>query len=172
MKITPLDVRQKSFSTSFRGFAPQEVSHFMERLADELEEIVKENIDLKEELHRTSVRLAQLQDKERALQDTMVSAQKMSEDMKTLAKKEADILIAEAERQAEKVVEGANRRLLEVMGDIRELKRQRIQFESQLHSLIETHQKLLQTFSTPLSGNEGLEEKLSVLPRKRLGNEP
>ncbi|MFL5321743.1 MAG: DivIVA domain-containing protein [Myxococcaceae bacterium] len=148
MKITPLDIRQKRFETSFRGFTAREVEAFLELVAGEFEEVVKENIALKEELRRTQAKLEIHAERERTLQETMVTAQRISEDIKDAAKKEAEIRIAEAAHQAEKIVQNAHQKLVQVVEDINELKRQRLQFESQVRSVIDSHMKLIETFSS------------------------
>lgn len=109
---------------------------------------MRENIALKEELKRTLVRLEQHLERERTLQETMVTAQRISDDVKAQAKKEAEVRIAEAELQAEKIVAGANNRLIEMVRELNELKRQKVQFEAQLEAIIDSHQKLLETFRT------------------------
>ena len=170
MKMTPLDIRQKRFESNFRGFSSKEVEGFLERIASEFEELVKENISLKDELKRTLLRLDQHQEKERTLQETMVTAQKISEELQTMAKKEAEILMADAERQAEKLVDLAHQRRLEIISEIQELKRQRAQFESQLRSVLDGHQRLLETFSdTQETG--AMEDKLSFFARRKSGTD-
>jgi cell division initiation protein len=146
MKITPLDIRQKRFETGMRGFDRTEVELFLELVAVEFEEVVKENISVKQELQRASMRIDEYQERERALQETMVTAQRISEDVRAQAKKEAEIIVAEAEHQAEKIVHTAHQKLVQVVEDINELKRQRIQFESQVRGVIDGHLKLLEHF--------------------------
>lgn len=148
MKMTPLDIRQKRFEAQMRGYSKKEVEAFLELTAGEFEEVVRENISLKEELKRVQARLEQHLEREKALQETMVTAQRISEDVKAQAKKEAEVLIAEAELQADKIVAGANNRLVELVKELTELKRQKVQFESHLESLIESHRKLLDTWKT------------------------
>ncbi|MBI3185102.1 MAG: DivIVA domain-containing protein [Myxococcales bacterium] len=175
MKITPLDIRQKRFATSLRGFERREVEAFLELVAAEFEEVVKENIGLKEELKRTNARLEQHVEKERTLQETMVTAQRISEDMRAAAKKEAEIVIAGAEQQAEKIVQNAHTRMVQLIEDINELKRQRVQFESQVRSVIDAHAKLLETFreSTSMDLERGrVEENVSFLTQRKVLSEP
>jgi cell division initiation protein len=148
MKMTPLDIRQKRFEREMRGYSKREVEGFLELTAAEFEEVVKENISLKEELKRVNVRLEHHVDREKTLQETMVTAQRISEDVKATARKEAEVIVAEASLQAEKIVAGANHKLTELVADINELKRQRVQFESQLNSIIDSHRKLLETFKS------------------------
>jgi cell division initiation protein len=151
MKMTPLDIRQKRFETSFRGYAPREVEAFLEMTATLFEDVARENIALKGELEMTLSRLNQHLEREKALQETMISAQKISEEVKAQAKKEAEIIVAEAELQGEKIVAGAQNRIVELVRDISELRRQRAQFEAQVESVIESHRKLLDTFKGPLT---------------------
>lgn len=156
MKLTPLDVRQKRFETSLRGYTKGQVEAFLELVAGELEEVVKENIALKEEQKRLAQRIDQYQERERTLQETMVTAQRIAEDMKVAAKKEGEIVLAEAEQQAEKIVQNAHQKLVQVVADINELKRQRIQFESQVRVSIEAHSRLLETFSSAWQQDENV----------------
>jgi cell division initiation protein len=169
MKITPLDIRQKRFETSFRGFTRREVEAFLELMAAEFEEVVKENIQLKEEGKRNQLRLEQYQERERTLQETMVTAQRISEDLKEAAKKEAEIVLADAENQAEKIVQNAHLKLVQVVDDINELKRQRVQFESQVRSVLMAHQKLLETFSSSNQPEqaERIDDNVAFLAQKK-----
>ncbi len=167
MKITPLDIRQKRFEAAFRGFSRREVEAFLELVAGEFEEVVKENISLKEELKRTQARLEQHLEREHTLQETMVTAQRISEDLKEVAKKEAEIVIADAEHQAEKIVQNAHMKLIQVVEDINELKRQRVQFESQVRSVIDAHAKLLETFRTSDLERERVDDNVSFFTQKK-----
>ncbi len=168
MKITPLDIRQKRFENALRGYSHREVEAFLELMAAEFEEVVKENIAFKEELKRVQARLDTHQERERTLQETMVTAQRISEDMKAAAKKEAEIVLADAEQQAEKIVQSAHTRLVQVVEDINELKRQRVQFESQVRSVIESHMKLLETFSSAGGDSERAEDNIAFLTQKKV----
>jgi len=165
MKITPLDIRQKRFASAFRGFMQREVEAFLELVAGEFEEVVKENISLKEEMKRLQLKLELHTERERTLQETMVTAQRISEDVKSAAKKEAEIILADAEHQAEKIVQGGHNRMVKLVEEINELRRQRVQFESQVRSVIDAHQKLLETFSS--TGYEREEKNLSLLAQKK-----
>jgi cell division initiation protein len=166
MKITALDIRQKQFRTRLRGYDPREVEAFLELLASEFEEVVKENIAHKEELRRKQQRIDEYREREKTLQETMVTAQRISEDVKAAAKKEAELIIGDSELQAEKIVADAHRRLVQIVDDINELKRQRVQFESHLKGLIDGHLKLLETFrSAPASVK--IEENVTFLAAKK-----
>ena len=171
MKLTPLDIRQKRFEASFRGCSRSEVEGFLELIAGEFEEVVKENLSLKEELKRTQLRLEVHLERERTLQETMVTAQRISEDLQSAAKKESEIIVGEAELQAEKIVYAAHQKLVQVVEDINELKRQRIQFESQVRAVIDAHGKLLDAFKGPSFADrewERVQDNVSFLAQKKV----
>jgi cell division initiation protein len=162
MNITPLDITQKQFRRVFRGLDPEEVEAFLALVALEFEGLVKDVLALREDNHRKAEDIAEFRSRERALQETLVAAQKASEEIRDSARKEAEITISDAELQAEKIVQGAHSRFLRIVDDINELKRQRIQFETNVRTLVESHGKLLDAFREPAR-----EEAVQFMPRKR-----
>ena len=153
MKLTPLDIRQKRFDVVLRGYSRKEVEGFLEFTAKEYEETVREKNFLADELKRTCERLELHIEREKTLQATMVTAQRMSDELKEQAHKAARVIIADAELQAEKIVAGANSRLVELVRDLNELKRQKTQFEVQMTAVIDWHKKLLESFSGSEQGD-------------------
>jgi cell division initiation protein len=148
MKITPLDIRQKQFPRKVRGLDPKEVQGFLELVESEMEELVRESIQLKDDVKRKQQRIDEYREQEKTLQETMVAAQHASDDIRDSAKREAEILVSEAELQAERIVQGAHTRLVQILDEIGELKRQRAQFEAGVRSLVEAELKLLEVFQS------------------------
>jgi cell division initiation protein len=168
MRITPLDVHQKQFRKALRGYDRQEVEAFLALVASELEELVKEAMALREEVRRKDEEISEHKGRERALHETLITAQKASEEIKDSAHKEAEIAVSEAELQAEKIVQGAHSRFLRIVDDINELKRQRVQFEANVRSLVESHLKLLEAFHEPQQRDEAVD---FIPSKKRTGGE-
>ncbi len=162
MKITPLDITQKSFGRALRGFDREEVEAFLALVASEFEGLVREVQTLRADARRKDEDIAELRSRERALQETMITAQKACEEIREAARKEAEITLSEAELQAEKIVQGAHQRYLRVVDDIHEMKRQRAQFESGVRAIVEGHLKLLETFE-----DVGAERGIEYLPSKK-----
>ena len=162
MKITPLDITQKRFPRTMRGYDRQEVEAFLSLVASEFEELVREVQSLRSDVSRMDEEIAEHRSRERALQETMVTAQKACEDIRESARKEAELTLAEAELQGEKIVQGAHAKFLRIVDDIAELKRQRSSFEAQVRAVVESHQKLLEVFREP----DG-EEQVQYLPAKK-----
>ena len=146
MNITPLDITQKRFKKVFRGADAEEVEAFLQLVASEFEGLVRRFNSLEEAGQRKDDELAEHRGRERALQETLVAAQKASEEIREAAHKESEITLADAELQAEKIVQSAHGRFLKIVDDINELKRQRVQFEAGLKTLVESHLKLLEAF--------------------------
>jgi cell division initiation protein len=162
MNITPLDITQKQFRKVFRGLDPEEVEAFLGLVAVEFEALVNNVMALREDNHRKTEDIAEYRSRERALQETLVAAQKASEEIRESARKEAEITISDAELQAEKIVQAAHARFLRIVDDINELKRQRLQFETNVRTLAESHLKLVEAFRDPER-----EDAVQYLPPQR-----
>jgi len=143
MKITPIDIQQHRFRSRIFGYDTNAVDHFLELVADELQELHMQNHQLKEDLVRTRNVLAQMKSREQALQQTLMTAQQVTEEMKKNARREAELVMAEARLQGEQILREAEERRLQLIREIQEIKRQKISFESSLKALIGGHLKLL-----------------------------
>ncbi len=162
MRITPLDITQKAFRRALRGCDRQEVEAFLALVASEFEEAVREVQSLRLDVTRMDEEIAEFRSRERALQETMITAQKACQDIREAARKEAEITLAEAELQGEKIVQSAHARFLRIVDDISELKRQRSGFEAQVRAQVESHLKLLEAFREPEA-----DDQIQYLPAKK-----
>jgi cell division initiation protein len=152
MKITPLDIQQQQFQVRFRGFDMVEVDNFLDLLANEFEELIRENNHLREEDGRKLARIQELDSRERELRDALVSAQRITEEIRENARKEGQLMIQEARDQARKIIENAQSEALQVEGEIHQLRNQRAQFEASLRSIIEMHWRLLESTAEEQKG--------------------
>ena len=144
MKITPLDIQQQQFKGKmFGGLDPEDVDTFLQLVAGELEELIRENTELKDQARRAAANMEEMKEKEVTLRETMLAAQKITEEMKANAQKEATLLVSEAELKAENILADANRKLAELNSQIQEMRREKLQFETALKSLLDTHYKML-----------------------------
>jgi len=170
MKLTPLDIQQQQFRRGLWGFDAREVDAFLDLVAADVERLVRENIALREDLKKRDSELAEHKERERTLKETMITATRITDDIKQNAKKEAEIVIAQAETQAEQIIQNAHTRLVRVMEDIDELRRQKAQFEASLRSSISSHLKLLETMAEREGPGEA--EMHSLLRRRGRGAAP
>lgn len=144
MRITPLDIQQKVFPMKFRGFDVEEVYAFLEVVREEMEDLLRENATLKEHAHRAETQIKGYRDMETTLRETLMTAQQMVEDYKTNARKEAELLIKEADLRADAMLKEAQEKMIKIHEDIVDLKGIRRHFKEELKRLIESHMRMLE----------------------------
>ncbi len=164
MKPTSLDIQQQQFKVRFRGFDVREVDRFLDQTADAfamLEQTVKRQ---DEELRRHKLEKEEYKEREETFKRAMLNSQKLLEQLKENARKSAEIIVADAEVKAEKILNRAHNRLSQLHEDIVELKRQRIQIEVQIRAIIDAHTKLLEI------GKEGMDTFESEVAKIKVVN--
>ncbi len=144
MRITPLDIQQKQFPMKFRGFDVEEVYAFLEVVREEMEDLLRENASLKEQLYRAESQIKEYRDMETTLRETLMTAQQMVEEYKTNARKEAELLIREAELKADALLKEAQEKVVKIHEDIVDLKGIRRHFKEEVKRLIESHLRMLE----------------------------
>jgi cell division initiation protein len=144
MRISALDIRQQQFTVRmFRGLDPQEVEAFLEDVAEDYESVVKENALLKEQLAALEERSRNITEHERTLQETLVTTHRLTEEMKQTAKREADMIVRDAELRGEKVNEALRGEEMRIKHDLVSLKRVRRQLVEELRTTLARYDRLL-----------------------------
>jgi len=144
MKVTPLDLRQSRFKTSMRGYDKTEVTALLEAVADDYENTLRDNDRLRQEVSRLDAVLTQHRELEGSLKTTLISAQKVADDLRDTAQAEALRLVREAEGRAELMQQKALARLEDVQREIDGLKMKRREAETGVEALISTLQNTLE----------------------------
>jgi cell division initiation protein len=136
--LTPLEVRQKKgdFRRAFRGYDPELVNDFLDLVADRMEELVRENLALREGAASTENEIASYRQKEQALSDALMTAQKLREDARQHAEQEGKLLLREAQLQAQSLRDEAARQLVREQEALRHVRARRVQ-------LVESFRRLL-----------------------------
>ncbi len=145
MKITPLDVDQHQFQRVFRGCDPEEVHSFLDLVSREMEELIRDTAQLKEELRRRDTQLEEFRANEAQLREALVAAGRMTDEIREAARKEAELIRAEAELQAEKIRHSAHDQVVALTDECHQLRRQKARVLSELRSIVDGHQRLLET---------------------------
>src|SRR5712692_10036341 len=148
MRISALDIRQQQFTKRLRGFDRQEVEAFLEDVAEDYESVVKENTLLKEQLAALEERSRNITEHERTLQDTLVTTHRLTEEMKQAAKREAEMIVRDAELRGEKVSEEARADEARLKLEVLTLKRMRRQLLEELRSTLARYDRLLSSEQT------------------------
>ena len=121
MRISPIDIQQKQFKSRPFGYEKAAVDQFLEMLAEELERLVGKNQNLQESLDRVNATLGEMREREETLKETLVTTQKITQDLKSTARREVDVLMAEAEIKAERLVHNAEERRGQLIDEIQEI---------------------------------------------------
>ena len=142
-RLTAMDIEKQTFTRKMRGFDADEVQLFLRAVAEEIERVNLENQNLREESGALRQRLDDFKDRERTLQETLVTAQQMSQDLKERSRIEGELLVKEARFKAERVLLQAQDQLQALENEIGRLRLEREAFENRLRSAIDEHVSLL-----------------------------
>ena len=144
MKLTPLDIRKQEFKKVMRGFDPEEVEAFHSMVADEMELVIREKNQMNDELIKLRTQLKDYQQVEHMLRETLVKAQNTVEESRVNARREAEIMIHEAELQGDHIIKEAREDLLTLRHEISLVKTQKDSFSKRLRHLLQSQIELLE----------------------------
>jgi DivIVA domain-containing protein len=138
-RLTAVDVRRYDFGTALRGYDKTSVDQFREQVAEELERLARANQDLDAKARGFHEQLRAFRERDKALNEALVSAQQLRGDMKAQASGEAELILREAHAQAERIAAGARQQLQNLRSEIERLDRTRRTYLAQLRILAERH---------------------------------
>ena len=165
MRLTPIDIQQHEFRRAVRGFDRREVQAFLDLVGEQVSELVRENNELRGDLRRSQQSLEEHRERETTLREAMLSAQRAIEEIREQAKKEAQLIVTEAEMRAEKILQHAHGRISRLTDEIGEIKRQRVRVIEELRSILSTHMKLVDLSDEAQAEEE--DASVTVLDRLR-----
>jgi cell division initiation protein len=143
VNVSPIDMRQARFASAMRGFDKTEVTSFLEEAASDYEHAMRENDRLRQQIAALEASLAQYRELEGGLKTTLVSAQKVAEDMRQNAQKEAARLVNEAEGRVELMMQKAQARVDEAGREIDALRLKRREVQTNIEACVSTLQSTL-----------------------------
>ncbi len=153
-KVTPIDIQQKRFHVGFRGYERTEVEMFLDLVRDEMETLIRELMDLREFKQSYDQRLRELNEKEEVVKKTMFMTQKLMEDQKDNAHREAALIIKDAEIRSLQIVGGVHEGKSRLEAEIRELSRRKHHFLEDLKKVIQMHQEMINFEETGVDAKE------------------
>lgn len=130
--LTPLDIHQKEFKRTFRGYSEAEVDEFLDEVVRSFEHLLKDNSDLKAEMEKAREEAARYRKIEETLQSALVVAQRTAEEVKQAAQREADLIIKEARSRARAIEEAAREKNISAMDEVERLRRSHAAFLSRM----------------------------------------
>ena len=144
MNVSPLDLRQQRFGSALRGFDKVEVTSFLAAVADDYEQALRETDRLRQDVSRLEALINEHRNHEKNLQNTLMTAQKLAEDIRVQAQEEAGRIIREAESHSSLLLEKTQGRLEDVQREIDGLRLKRKDVETTIESTIQTLRNTLE----------------------------
>ncbi len=165
MALSKIDILNKKFSRKALGYDRDEVDHLMVEIAEILGQETDTQKELQAKIKRLEKQLVEYKKRDEALRDTLLSSQKMVDELKLNASREAKQIIDGARAKGEDTLRQAHSRCAEVHEEIENLKRQRNRFKVQVTSLIRSHLDLLEAENPEAEHKEALESKVTFLQK-------
>jgi cell division initiation protein len=136
MNVTPLDLRHQHFRTVMRGFDKTEVIAFLVEAADDYEAALHDADRLRQDVARLEGQLAEHQEHERNLRNTLLTAQRLADGLEESAQQQAAAVVKDAEARAHLLIEKAQARLEDVQRDIDTLGMRRRDAETAVEAVV------------------------------------
>lgn len=161
--LTPLEIQKQTFSRVLKGYNGDEVRAYLHLVAEEIERLVRENDRLSRDSSSLREDLQDHSNRERILKDTLLSAQKVAEDLTANARKEAELIVKDAELLSERLIGQAMQRVADLERSIIDLKIERRAVRNKLQSTLDSVQHMVVLDAE----QEANEEPLTALFRAR-----
>jgi cell division initiation protein len=143
IRVTPLDIQQKRFHISFRGYDRTEVEMFLDLVRDEVETLVREVTELREFKQSFDQRLHEVMEKEENVKNTLLTTQKLIEELKDGAKKEAALIVKDAELRSQQILNSGQQEKFKLESELQELRRRKHLFLQDLKKVIQMHGEMI-----------------------------
>jgi cell division initiation protein len=144
MALTPLDIHNKEFSRGMRGYDQDEVNEFLDQVMKDFELVIREKKELKREIELLEDKLTHFSNIEETLNKSILVAQQTADEVKGNATKESKLIVREAEKNADRIINEALEKARRIEIEVEELKKQGKVFRTRLKMLIEAQLELVE----------------------------
>lgn len=143
MPLTPLDIHNKEFGRRLRGYDEDEVNEFLDQVIKDYETLIRENKELQNQSLALQEKLNHFANIEETLSKTIIVAQEAADELKSNSKKEAQLILKEAEKNADRIINEALAKSRKVALEVEELKKQASIYRARFRTLVEAQLELL-----------------------------
>lgn len=147
MPLSPLDIHNKEFGRRLRGYDEDEVNEFLDQVIKDYESIIRDNKELQSQILTLQERLNHFTNIEETLSKTIIVAQEAADELRSNAKKEAQLIMMEAEKNADRIINDSLVKSRKVSLEVEELKKQASVYRARFRTLVEAQLELLTTDS-------------------------
>ncbi|MBD3161725.1 MAG: DivIVA domain-containing protein [Candidatus Eisenbacteria bacterium] len=165
-KISPLDIRKQTFRSAFRGVDKEEVRVFLDLIATEYESVLQENLQLTDRLQHCEDRLVEYRELDQTLRNSLLTAERLTEEAKTASKREANQILQDADWRAKQMLDDARERLGRLTEEIRALQSKKEAFTQHLRSFLHTQLELLDRNEQYLGGIDRLSDETQAVSER------
>ncbi|MGG7163983.1 DivIVA domain-containing protein [Clostridium ihumii] len=170
MKLTAMDINNKEFKRVMRGYSPDEVDEFLEKIAEDYEAVYKENATLKEKISVFQDKLEHYSKIESTIQSTLLLAQNAAEQAKTTAENEATLIIKNANETGKKILDKAHNDVLQVNDDFDKTKQEFLKFRTKFRNFMTSQIEMFETLERDFDKNYNIsttiDEALEETPKE------
>ena len=145
MPLSPLDIHNKEFGRSFRGYDEDEVDDFLERIIQDYEGLIRQNKELEDRVENLLEKLRHFQNIEESLSKSILIAQETAEEVKANARKEAQLIVKEAEKNADRIVSESLNKSRKIAMEVEEVQKHAAIFRARFRSLIQAQLEMLES---------------------------
>lgn len=143
MPLTPLDIHNKEFARSFRGYDEDQVNEFLDQIIKDYELLIRDNKELQNQVLALQERLDHFVNLEETLSKTIIVAQETADEVKNNSKKEAQLILMEAEKNADRIINESLAKARKVALETEELKKQASIYRTRFRTLLEAQLEIL-----------------------------
>ncbi|HZH92902.1 MAG TPA: DivIVA domain-containing protein [Tissierellaceae bacterium] len=136
--ITPLDIQNKNFKKTFRGFSPKEVNSFLNEMIDDYERMYKENIEYKDKINMLTDQIRQFQTMEETLKSTLLVAQQAADEVTVNARNKAEIIIENAEDTGRRIIDQSREDVRSIKDEYEHLQKELFIFKTRYESFLKS----------------------------------
>ena len=164
MKLTPIDIRKWEFKKGVRGYDKYEVQAFLDLAAEEFEKLMQDRREFEQKSKRLEKEIEEYKRVEKSLQDTLISAKETTDRSMENSRKEAELIVGDAELHADKVLESARKKASKIEDEITRLTVLRDSFAVKLRSILSSQIELVEMFGEVNDDDIGLNISEENLP--------
>ncbi|MCS7264210.1 MAG: DivIVA domain-containing protein [Armatimonadetes bacterium] len=154
MPLTPSEIIHWQFRKRLFGYSVKDVKSFVQQVSETVAQLMEENRTLKEERERLIERLQSYQAIEQQLQNALIVAEKVADDIKKQAQKEAELTIAKANQEAEQIKSEARRKVQIALDEVKSIRQLRDRLMTELRHILLAHLEMLEKAQTQVKSDE------------------
>lgn len=143
--LSPLDIHNKEFGRKMRGYDEDEVNEFLDQVVKNYEIVIREKKALEEQVKQNEEKLGHFTNIEQTLNKSILVAQETAEEVRANAMKESKLIIKEAEKNADRIINEALSKSRRIAMDVEELKKQAKVFRTRLKMIVEAQLEMIET---------------------------